>query len=129
MRAVICTLAKLALRHYRDPLSWAGILAAIGVATHHSIPPEYAADLETILGSIVGMLLLAADGRPNPNTDASTGSIAPRMQGQSSNAPAVEPGDVGSAHPVQPVGGADVRPAAGTGNTEPKPNRPGFGPY
>lgn len=117
MRAVICTLAKLALRHYRDPLSWAGAIAAVGAATHTAIPPEYIGYIETILGSLVGILLLMADGRKNPNTDSGTGAITERVPEQSTTVAVVVP------MPAEPQ--SDVQ----SDSTGPKPPRPGFGPF
>lgn len=120
---VVKTLAVLALRHYRDPLSWAGIITAVGTAAHLAIPPEYYAPLEAICAAVVSLLLLKADGRANPHVDPATGAIPERVQVEPPAAPRV-PTDAGP-H-VSPDGGALVRQPDDPG---PKPVRPGFGDH
>lgn len=120
MRAIICTLAKLALRHYRDPLSWAGIITAVGAAAHVSVPPEYVPYIETLMGAAVGMLLLAADGRKNPNTEPSTGAISERVPDDATTVVVV---------PVQAKPEPDIRSASATDIPTQTGHRPPFGPY
>lgn len=133
--SVFRLLAVAALRHYKDPLSWSGIIVAVGAAAHFSLPPEYMGYVESILGSVVGILLLAADGRSNPNTTVA-GQISARPAIPAGTSPVYSPSDL-NGHgavivpteslpqgsvvvPTQPAGGGDAATAAG--------RRPGFGP-
>lgn len=103
--SIFASLGKAALRHYRDPLSWAGIIAAVGAACHFTIDPAMVQPLEAVLGGIVSILLVAADGRSNPNTDPATGAVSVRE-------PAPEPTGTGPAHDDVPAGtGPDLRPS------------------
>ena len=113
---MVQTLVRLALRHYRDPSSWAGVVSGVLIAAHVSVDPAIAGSIDTILASVVAIALVAMDGRHNPALDV--------VRSTADSAPAVQP-DTG--RDVQDVGGADVRPA--TPATKPEPNRPGFGPY
>lgn len=110
------TLVRLALRHYRDPTSWAGVVSGVLIAAHVSVDPAIAGSIDTILASVVAIALVAMDGRHNPSLDV----VRPAEPA----APAVQP-DTG--RDVQDVGRADVRPPAQS--AKPEPNRPGFGPY
>lgn len=63
------------LRHYRDPSSWAG--GVVMVLAYFNVPPNANLDglVEGILANLVGILLIAMDGRINPNSTAA-GSLA-----------------------------------------------------
>lgn len=113
---MVQTLVRLALRHYRDPTSWAGVVSGVLIAAHVSVDPAIASSIDTILASIVAIALVAMDGRRNPALDV----VRPAQPA----APAVQP-DAG--RDVQDGGRADVRPP--TPAAKPEPNRPGFGPY
>lgn len=118
---MVQTLVRLALRHYRDPTSWAGVVSGVLIAAHVSTDPAIAGSIDTILAAVVSIALVLMDGRSNPNTD-STGAISVRPAQPA--ATAVQPG---AGHNLQDVDRPDVRPA----NQDPKPEpvRPGFGPY
>lgn len=130
MPNVLRLLGLAALRHYRDPLSWAGVIAAVAAACHSAIPPDYVPYIETILGSVVGILLLAADGRKNPNT-TDAGTIARRPTIPPGTSPVFTPTKLnGSGGVVVPV---ESLPAGSTlVSTKPKSAdtqvRSGFGP-
>lgn len=113
---MVQTLVRLALRHYRDPTSWAGVVSGVLIAAHVSVDPAIAGSIDTILASVVAIALVAMDGRHNPSLDV----VRPAEPA----APAVQP-DPG--RDVQDSGRADVRPPAQS--AKPEPNRPGFGPY
>ena len=116
---VVKTLAVLALRHFRDPLSWAGIITAVGTAAHFAIPPDYYGPLESICAAVVSLLLLKADGRANPHVDPATGAIPPRVQDVTPAAPGVS---AGAGPGVQP----EHRPSVSSADTG---VRPGFGDH
>ncbi len=135
MGNVIRMLMLAALRHYRDPLSWAGIIAAIGAATHSAIPTDYVPYIEGILGSVVGILLLAADGRKNPNTTL-TGAISERPQIPAGTSPVFTP-TAANGHGGVIVPNDSLPPGTTVVSTQPGAagdaatatgRRPGFGP-
>ena len=97
-------LVVLALRHYRDPTSWAGILVAVTTAAHWNISPDMANALDGVCAALVGLLLVAADGRKNPN-DTGDGAISQRLP-----APAPAASGTGPARDDLPAGaGTAVR--------------------
>lgn len=135
MGNILRMLGVAALRHYRDPLSWSGIIVAIGAACHFSVPPEYVAPIESILGSAVAILLLVADGRKNPNT-TTEGTIAQRPTIPAGTSPVFVPtrlnGAGGVVMPVEslPAGSTLVstKPASAGDAATTAGRRPGFGP-
>jgi hypothetical protein len=117
-------LVRLALRHYRDPTSWAGVVSGVLVSANVAVRPDVVTNIDVILGAIVSLALVLMDGRRNPNTDH-TGAISVRPAAD--QPPAVPPAAGSAASPVQDSSGPGV--PAPTAQFHPQPNRPGFGPY
>lgn len=113
--SIVSKLGEVWLRHYKDPSSWAGIIAAVALAAHWKLPPEWADPIAQVCAAAVTMLLLWIDGRKNPNT-GSDGAITVR--------PPAPP--VGTASVVTPSM-ADIVIVPGlAGADSPQPERPGF---
>jgi hypothetical protein len=78
MNAIVKAMAGKMLRHYRDPTSWAGVVTELAAAANIHLDAGIAGNIETILASLIGIVLIAMDGRVNPHTDPGTGAISVR---------------------------------------------------
>jgi|SRR6516225_9776648 hypothetical protein len=57
-------LVTLALRHYRDPTSWIGLIVAVAAASHWTVDPELANSLASFAAAAVGLIFtVCIDGR------------------------------------------------------------------
>jgi hypothetical protein len=117
MNAIVKAMAGKMLRHYRDPTSWAGVVTELAAAANIHLDAGIAGNIETILASLIGIVLIAMDGRVNPHTDPGTGAISVRSAAATTG---ISPAAAGAGRDVL----AGNRPAARTANDELDP--PGF---
>lgn len=123
--SIMATLTRMALRHYTDKSSWAGIVVSLAGLAHLTLPAEVSDAAATILAFVAGLLLVAADGRKNPNADPCTGCITPRADG-SVPQPDARPPD---AAPAPGGAHADLQAVVRTGVAPTQPLVRRLGPY